>query len=208
MSNFEENLSEGVNMVFQTNYLVCIGIFFLLLWILCIKQKLLKPRNWEINEAEFGIGNQKIKLKANNYDTQIAYKIWVELSTRKIGIKIDPEKDVIDEVYNSWYQFFRVTRELIKDIPASKIKREATKEIITLSVDILNKAMRPHLTQWQAIFRKWYNQELKKGHDNLSPQQIQGKFPKYEELIVDLLKVNGYLIKYCESMENLAFGND
>jgi len=62
--------------------------------------------SFEIDEAEIGIGSQKIKIKPSNEDLQIAYKLWVELSTRKIGIKIDEEHDVIIEVYNSWYEFF------------------------------------------------------------------------------------------------------
>ena len=114
----------------------------------------------ELNEAEFGIGNQKVKLRPNLVDSQIAYKIWVELSTRKIGIAVDLEKDVIVEVYNSWYEFFSVTRELIKEIPASKLRRKDTQRIVNLSIDVLNHGIRPHLTEWQARFRRWYENGL------------------------------------------------
>lgn len=58
-------------------------------------------KNFEIDEAEFGLGNQKIKLKPNSTDMQIAYKIWVELSTRKIGLPVDFKNDVVTEVYDS-----------------------------------------------------------------------------------------------------------
>ena len=78
-------------------------------------------RFMEIDEAEIGIGDQKIRLKPNEVDRQIAYQVWVELSTRKIGLEIDPDHDVISEIYDSWYSFFSVTRELIKDVPATKI---------------------------------------------------------------------------------------
>ncbi|HCL3890021.1 TPA: hypothetical protein N2B36_001566, partial [Pseudomonas aeruginosa] len=37
--------------------------------------------DYEIDEAELGIGEQKIKLRPNIVDKQIAYKVWVELST-------------------------------------------------------------------------------------------------------------------------------
>lgn len=161
----------------------------------------------ELDEAEIGVGNQKLKLKPNVVDSQIAYKIWVELSTRKIGIPVELDKDVIVEVYNSWYKFFEVTRELIKEIPASKLKRKETRNIIRLSIDVLNNGVRPHLTDWQARFRRWYEYELtNKDKINISPQDLQKNYPDYEQLTQDLLKVNRKLIKYREAMYKLAVG--
>lgn len=161
----------------------------------------------ELDEAEIGVGNQKLKLKPNIVDSQIAYKIWVELSTRKIGIPVELDKDVIVEVYNSWYKFFEVTRELIKEIPASKLKRKETRNIIRLSIDVLNNGVRPHLTDWQARFRRWYEYELtNKDKINISPQDLQKEYPDYEKLTEDLLNVNRKLIKYREAMYKLAVG--
>ena len=119
-------------------------------------------RSYEIDEAEFGLGNQKVKIRPNDIDRQIAYKIWVELSTRKVGLEIDLDNDVISEIYDSWYSFFSVTRELIKDVPVSKLRRKDTERIIALSIDVLNTGIRPHLTKWQARFRRWYEFQLAK----------------------------------------------
>lgn len=161
----------------------------------------------ELDEAEIGVGNQKLKLKPNVVDSQIAYKIWVELSTRKIGIPVELDKDVIVEVYNSWYEFFEVTRELIKDIPASKLRRKETRNIVRLSIDVLNNGVRPHLTDWQARFRRWYEHELTdQDKINISPQDLQKNYPDYEQLTQDLLKVNRKMIKYREAMYKLAVG--
>jgi hypothetical protein len=166
-----------------------------------------KIQTLEIDEAEIGVGNQKLKLKPNIVDSQIAYKIWVELSTRKIGIPVELDKDVIVEVYNSWYKFFEVTRELIKEIPASKLKRKETRNIIRLSIDVLNNGVRPHLTDWQARFRRWYEHELTdQDKINVSPQDLQKNYPDYKQLTQDLLKVNHKLIKYREAMYKLAVG--
>jgi len=161
-------------------------------------------RSYEIDEAEFGLGNQKITLKPNEVDRQIAYKIWVELSTRKVGLEIDLDHDVISEVYDSWYSFFSVTRELIKDVPVSKFSRKDTQKIINLSIDVLNSGIRPHLTKWQARFRRWYEFQVQE-KDNLlvHPQDIQKKFPDYDELEKDLTQVNQNLIKYRNKMREL-----
>lgn len=161
--------------------------------------------NLEIDQTEIGIGDQKITLKPNNLDKEIAYKIWVELSTRKIGLPIDLEDDVIVEIYDSWYSFFAITRELIKDMPASKMKRKDTEKIISLSINILNKGLRPHLTKWQARFRRWYDLQIQKDdHAELHPQEIQSKFPAYDELTEEIIIVNRKLMAYRKMMYDLV----
>jgi hypothetical protein len=165
--------------------------------------------DWEIDEAEIGIGDQKIKLKPNYTDRQIGYAIWVELSTRKIGLEIDFDNDVIAEIYDSWYNYFSVTRELIKGISISQIENTSTRAIVNLSIDVLNDGLRPHLTKWQARFRWWYDRQLKKhgGDDNsvLDLQEIQKSFPAYSELKTDMERVNNSLISYRNKMKQLVF---
>jgi hypothetical protein len=162
---------------------------------------------FEIDEAEFGLGDQKIRFKPNDMDRTVAYRIWVELSTRKIGLPIDPEHDVIDEIYTSWYNFFAVTRELIKDVPVRKVRQSSTEKIINLSIEVLNSGLRPHLTRWQARFRRWYSWQLTKDSEAiLHPQDIQKKFPDYTELIEDMIAVNQRLIAYRRAMYKLVTG--
>lgn len=165
-------------------------------------------KNFEIDQADIGIGDQKLTFRPNLTDRQVAYAIWVELSTRKIGSPIEFDDDVISEVYDSWYGFFSVTRELVKGIPAQKVSRDSTQKIIELSIEVLNKGLRPHLTKWQARFRHWYDRELRKydegdGEEVLDPQMIQARFPQYEELKVDMQRVNSSLIKYRKKMRGL-----
>jgi hypothetical protein len=181
-------------------FCIILGIFVIFL---VVKLTLSKVgiADYEIDEAELGIGDQKIKLRPNIVDKQIAYKIWVELSTRKIGLPIELENDVISEVYDSWFSFFSVTRELIKDVPVSRFQRRETEMIIRLSIDVLNHGLRPHLTQWQARYRRWYEYELSASdnHD-IEPQALQKKYPRYDELSADLLAVNKRLIEYRNRM--------
>src|SRR5258708_6097063 len=163
--------------------------------------------SFEIDGAELGIGEHKIKLSPNQTDREIAYKIWVELSTRKIGLPIDLEHDVIEEVYDSWYAFFGITRELIKTVPIQKLHREGTARLVNLSIDVLNEGLRPHLTKWQARFRRWYSQQTREGGEfaHLTPQEIQRRFPDFQALSTDLRIVNDRLIAYRKKMRILAF---
>ncbi len=162
-------------------------------------------RRFEIDETQFGLGDQRITLRPNVTDRQIAYKIWVELSTRKIGLPIDLNDDVISEVYDSWYNFFSVTRELIKDVPVSRFRRKDTEKIIRLSIEVLNTGIRPHLTKWQARFRRWYERALEhEDRVDAAPQDVQKEFPDYEALKEDLEQVNQRLIRYREKMYELV----
>ncbi|MBB4634201.1 hypothetical protein [Longimicrobium terrae] len=163
---------------------------------------------FEIDEAELGVGSQKLVLRANREDVRVAYQLWVELSTRKIGLPIDYDDDVIVEIYDSWYHFFGITRELIKDIPPSKLRSgESIQALIQLSIDVLNEGMRPHLTRWQARFRRWYDRELS-NPDNIlvEPQELQKRFPRYDELTDDMDLVNARLMYYRDQMRKFVFG--
>lgn len=169
-------------------------------------------RNFEIDETQIGVGDQKLSFRPNRTDRQIAYAIWIEVSTRKIGLPISFEDDVISEIYDSWYSFFGVTRELIKQIPVQKLNSKSTRTILRLSVDVLNQGLRPHLTKWQARFRFWYELELLKysagDNENLpDPQTIQARFPGYAELKADLQKVNLWLIAYRAKLQELVLND-
>lgn len=197
--SFDVSMQLGGSTTLAIILILALGVLARLFW-----KYLNRTRDFELDEAEFGFGQQKIKLKANDDDRQIAYKIWVELSTRKIGLAIDLEQDVVTEVYDSWHTFFSVTRELIKDVPVRKYRRDSTAKIIRLSIEVLNEGLRPHLTRWQARFRRWY--ERRAAHadfgDN-SPQEIQADFPAFDELKSDMMLVNERLIAYRTRMHEL-----
>ena len=169
------------------------------------------PQTFEIDSIQLGVSEApKFTIKPNMEDVQIAYRLWVELKTRKIGLEIDYDNDVIVELYNSWYEFFRITRELIKNIPASKIRKsEDTRKLVNLAVDVLNTGMRPHLTMWQARFRRWYAQESEKeANKNIAPQEIQKRFPEYNSLVENMKKVNGNLINYRKKLREISMGKE
>lgn len=202
------NVSRKLDVSFHADGVVtCVvgGLFVLFLFWGAWRTRGGRASDFEIDQAEFGVGQHKLKMKINDDDRQIAYKIWVELSTRKIGLPIELDQDVIAEVYDSWYTFFSVTRELVKDVPVKKYQRDSTAKIVGLSIEVLNEGLRPHLTKWQAKFRRWYDHaaamESNKGK---SPQEIQKDFPDFDRLSGDLLAVNKRLIAYRDRMHDLV----
>ena len=161
---------------------------------------LIGMRSISVDQASIGIGNSSITLKLNKKDQEIAYKLWVELSTRKIGLPYDEENDVITEVYDSWYSFFKIARDLLKDIPAERLAYSG--ELVELTQKVLNDGLRPHLTRWQAKYRKWDKQA---SENEGTPQDIQKWYPEYAELIDDLKKTNQKMINYKDLMYKIAF---
>jgi hypothetical protein len=166
------------------------------------KHRSLKPI--ELNIQLAGIGT--IKLQPNWEDVQVAHKIWTELVTRKAAIEIDPENDVIVEVYDSWYALFQRMRQLLADVPSECIRTEkSTQKLVDVAVSTLNLGLRPHLTKWQALFRNWWTntqEELR----NVSPQEHQRKFPQYQELVSEMRLVNQQLIQYASQLKKLVDG--
>lgn len=150
-------------------------------------------------------GVASVSIKPNNQVKQIAYQVWVELKTRKAGLPIDKDNDVISDVYNSWYDLFGEIRTLTRDIPASKLKDPDTKKLVELLIGTLNNGLRPHLTIWQAKYRWWYDKAVENSKDDsLTPQDIQNKYPKYKELVEDMLEINQQLVQYTDEIKKLV----
>ncbi len=207
MEIFKLFLDDKYSLILHIHPVVLVVVMLIICILFYKYRKLYFFKNVEIDSAEIGLGNQKITIKPNYTNINIAYKLWVELSTRKIGIEVDFENDVILEIYQSWYEFFKITRELMKELPANKIRNDKdSKALIELSIKILNTDLRHHLTKWQAQYRKWHEEQ--KQHQGKTPQLLQQDFPNYEELKTDMIQVNKKLIAYKNDVYKLAFGNN
>lgn len=202
MDIFNIHLENGYYLVVTMNWVILLGILVVVLGIIKTSWFNFFSNQVVVDEANLGIGQNTIKLKFNRKDQEIAYKLWVELNTRKIGLEIEKDYDVIVEIYNSWYSFFGIARGLLKEIPCEKLEYNET--LVVLTIEVLNIGLRPHLTQWQAKFRKWYDIECK-NNEKLSPQEIQKQYPEYDLLLSDLIKTNEKMIYYRNLMKEIAF---
>ena len=201
MNIFEIKVEDWiVNISINVLLVLFVVVLFIIKFII-----LKKTRNSiKIKEYKININGFETTIEYDYIDREIAYKSWVEMNTRKIGLEIDEENDVIVEVYNSWYQFFDIIRDSIKNLPAHKY--ECSADLINIIMNILNTHMRSHLTKWQAKFRRWYDNELQKEENiYLTPQEIQRKYPKYQELINDMRDTSLVLIQLKDELNKLAF---
>lgn len=148
----------------------------------------------------------EVEIKPNHDTVRVAYQAWVELATRKAGVPFDDQHDVIAEVYASWYELFHRLRDLAKSIPAHRLRQcEDTRKLVEIMLRVLNEGLRPHLTQWQAKFRRWYEKAVEANSDK-TPQEIQREYPEYVTLVADLKRVNTGIIEYAAWLREIAEG--
>jgi len=197
-------------LIIETDWYFVAGIICLIVLYIIYRKKIKsKIQNLFVQETSFEINtglfkyNQKIKRSYQNL--YVAHRIYIELVTRKAAIPIDVDKDVLVEVYNSWYSMFKTIREEIKNLPGDYlVDNESTKKLVDLTIEILNDGLRAHLTTYQAEFRKWYDKELKKEIDSdVSPQEIQKRYSKFKELTESMIEVNKTLEAYCDQLKKL-----
>lgn len=182
-----------------------IGLFLLFLLLVIFKyissffRKKIKIVNLNIDIGN--IGNVTIEL--NKEVSRIAHKTWVEIMTRKVGLTFEENKDVIEEVYNSWYKLFEIVRGLLKEIEPNK-KDENIKKLEDILIRTLNDGLRPHLTQWQAKFRRWYYIEIhKEENEDKTPQEVQNRYAEYESLVKDLKETNEKMVQFAHELGKL-----
>lgn len=155
----------------------------------------------------FGGTEVEYSINRNFQNIEIAHRMYVELITRKAAFPID-ENDVIVEVYNSWYTLFQTTREELKKLSGEMLlDNQVSKDLIKLLSDILNNGLRPHLTEHQAKFRKWYsNAIILEENKTKTPQTIQSEYEDYQKLFESMKAVNDLLIEYAKRLEQIVNG--
>jgi hypothetical protein len=201
MDVFKVYFDDNHNLVLQISiWLILVLILLFLVYFFWLKNKF----RYDLVKVDINLGNVgKAEFRPNKNDLQIAHKIWTELVTRKAAIPIDRDHDVIEEIYNSWYAMFDKVREFISDIPADLIRsNKSTKEIVRIATQTLNDGLRPHLTRWQARFRTWSESKKDKMME-MTPQEFQQEYPEYNDLIEDLMRVNGQLIQYAQELKKI-----
>lgn len=147
-------------------------------------------------------------LGSRTYDTTprdriVAWKLYVQLATRKAALPFDESHDLISDVYDSLFALFGVTRELLLELPPHEFERQ--EGIAPLLLRVVNSGLRPHLTQWQADFRSWWEGAAKTDNNRgKAPQEVQRQYPRYAELVSDLKRTNTELSKLADELLIIA----
>jgi hypothetical protein len=172
----------------------------LILWLIFTRRA--RAQSMSIN-IPFGLGSATFDLTPK--DRVAAWKLHVQLVTRKAALPFDREHDVIADVLSSLFDLFQVARELLLEMPPSDSSDQ--RGVAGLMVRVLNDGIRPTLTHWQADYRRWWEARLAE-HENVSrsPQQIQREYPQYSQLVDELTRMNMELSKFSDELALAASG--
>lgn len=185
--------------------LMCLLVVVIITFVI-IRRKVKRKSAMEVESYEVTVGSFKTTIVYDFSDRETAYKAWVEMDTRKVGLVIDEKNDVIVEVYNSWYAFFGILRNIMKEIPGRKL--DCSHELIDLLSNVLNGKLREHLTCWQAKFRKWYDEAFDdENNKGKTPQEIQMLYPEFDLLVNDMKEVNNQLCELKNALYMIAFND-
>jgi len=149
------------------------------------------------NEKNVSLENVKnLEVNRSSEIKMFAKRIYIELITRKVAIPIDEDSDVVEEIYNSWYRLFCIIRDELKTLPVDYLNDiENPESVVGLTMKILNEALRPHLTEYQAKYRDWLDTAKRNPKNkDITPQELQKKYPNYEALMESMKQVNKSLI--------------
>lgn len=174
-------------------------------------RKGLRKKRWAAEKVKLAFPNLfEMEICPDHETARIAYQAWVEITTRKAGLLFDPEQDVVTEVYSSWYQLFQVLRDLTKTVRVQHLKEcEDTQKLVTMLVKVMNEGLRPHLTKWQARYRRWWEAARAKPENaDKSPQEIQKEYPQFSELVGELKVVNASFVDFAKALRQLADGGE
>jgi len=151
----------------------------------------------------FGLGSATFDLTSK--DRIAAWKLHVQLVTRKAALPFDQKNDVIADVLASLFELFQVTRDLLLEMPPTNSSDKHG--VAGLIVRVLNMGIRPTLTRWQADYRRWWEAALQRwANASRTPQEIQRDYPRYDELVASLGRMNIELSKFSDQLTLIAAG--
>jgi hypothetical protein len=172
----------------------------LFLWLVWRRQSRIESVSINI---PFGLGSATFDLTP--VDRVAAWKLHVQLVTRKAALPFDEAHDTIADVLSSLFDVFQVARALLLELPPDDRKRHD--DVARLIVRVLNDGLRPMLTRWHADYRHWWKAAVKSpSNATRSPQEIQRDYPRYQELVADLRRMNGELGKFADELAAVASG--
>lgn len=148
----------------------------------------------------FGLGS--VTYEISEEDRRAAWQLYVQLKTRKATLPFDTQNDLLVEVLDSVYEVVDITRGLLTAMPLPSTESIGVSDLM---LRVLNDGLRPFLTRWQADFRRWWDLAIEDPADREErPQAIQRLYPRFEELVQDLIQMNQNLDEYARGLLAVA----
>lgn len=126
---------------------------------------------------------------------RVAWKLFVETSTRVSTQPLGTEEGHLREALNSLHGLFDTTRELLKSMEPSPKNQSNSSTVEMFAIDMLNKELRPFLAKWHPLLKAFEQQ--------YSDRQ-EREWDQNHECREELEKLREQLLEYARGFGQLA----
>ena len=119
-------------------------------WFRAVKRKMRVVKKVEVN-LPFGLGSAEIE--PDHAEQQVAWILYVELSTRVALQPLNPEQGFLREALTSLHSIFVTTRSVLRD--AGPHVAGHPHSVGAIAIRVLNQGLRPVLAKWHPLLLEW-----------------------------------------------------
>jgi uncharacterized membrane protein YeaQ/YmgE (transglycosylase-associated protein family) len=124
----------------------------------------------------------------------VAWRLFVESSTRVATQPLDPGSGVIRETLDSLYSLFTSVREILLEAGPTA-GAGSTKTVEHLAMGMLNGQLRPFLSRWHPRLNEW---------EQTNPDLPESQWPENETCRAELETMRTGLLRYVTGLGELA----
>lgn len=155
-------------------------------------------------EVSLGIpGFLTVTWRPNRHERKAAWELYVELITRISVEEMRSGEGILRESLKSLYSIFESTRVILKKygtvVAKPKRKKNAT-SFGVLSVEILNRSLRPFLTKWHPILQEYESRRDK----NASVKEHEDNWELNSKMRTEMEEVRKVLVDYSYYLAKIA----
>jgi hypothetical protein len=156
-------------------------------------------RTAQLTEVKITVPHlSELTFVVNNDARQVAWKLYIETTTRVSTHPLLDADGFIREALTSLYGLFATTRDILKaSRPSVVISGEPTVEY--LAVTMLNRELRPFLSKWHPRLREY---------ETSQPAAREADWPENATCRRDLIEVQAHLREFALSFARLAGVHD
>lgn len=144
----------------------------------------------------FNLGS--LELQNDEVQQRAAWALYVELSTRIAVQPLGSEEGILREALTSLYNIFNITRQVLREAGPEIAK--GSQSLGSISIDVLNKGLRPFLVKWHPILK---NYEERKPSD-ITTVDHERAWEKAAELRKELEQVRYQMTIYVSALAQIA----
>jgi hypothetical protein len=144
----------------------------------------------------FGIGGAE--WEADITERKAAWSLYIELVTRITVQSLEADEGLLREALNSLHSMFAITRQILRE--AGPDVGISTQSVGGIAIAVLNKGLRPFLSQWHPLLQTWEAQKPA----TTSPKEHEKNWSLEPQMRQELLLLGKELEQYVNALAEIV----